>query len=206
GKAERNVTLKIADVRLHAQGLAQSQKVVGAVAEPNECTRQTAHATAQANTVLPFLMDFESQIYSAFFFVQVPFCDIGIVGLQIVKKTQLVQPLDAELPKVLIVNLTFFQNDLAADHLIASRSISLKLNPPHIELLALVHVDIEKDAFLILVEGSVGNGGKVDVPKLAVCFPQIFQAFRDFTSVEGVAVFDREQAAQCLDVAHCLIV
>ena len=187
GEAERQNALAIADVGLHRQGLAQAEEVVGAVAEPDEGTRQSAHAAGQADAVLALLLHLESQVDGAVFFVQVALGDVGIVGLQLLEVPQLIKPQQAEFPKALVVNLAFLERDFAADHFVAGGGVAVEFDSPHVELLALVHVNVEQHQFLVLVEGGVGNRGEVDVTQFAVGVAQVVQALGDFCRGEKMS-------------------
>ncbi len=167
---------------------------------------KSADATRQADAVLAFFFDLEGQIDRAVFFIQMAIGDVGIVRLQLLEISQLVQPLQADFPQPLVVNLAFFQNDFAADNFVAGRGIARKFNTPHVELLAFVYVNLEENQLLVFVESRVRDGREVDVALSAVGFAQSFQAFGNFVAVENIAILDGKNAAQRLHIVEGFIV
>ena len=87
GESEHQVPLAVANVRLHGEGLAKSQKVIGAVAESNERSRQTAYPASQSDLVFAFFMQLERQVNSAILFVQMAVGDVGIIWFQLLEIT-----------------------------------------------------------------------------------------------------------------------
>ena len=205
GKTERQNALQVADVGLHAQGLAQAQEVVGAVVEPDEGPARPLTPPVRPMLFFPFSLTLRVRSTVPFFSSRWRSVTLGSSGFKLLEEAQLIQPLQAELPQALVVNLAFLQRDLAADDLVASGGIALELDSPHIKLLALVHVDIEEDQLLFFVEGGVGNRSEVDVSQLAIGFAQVLQTFGDLAAVEDIAVFHGKQRAQGLDVGDRLV-
>ncbi len=133
----------------------------------------------------------------------VPSCDVlldlGILlGLQLLEILQLVQAQQAELPQVAVVDLAFFQRQLAADDLVARGGVALELDAADVELLAFVQVDAQADGRLLVVGIGVRDRREVDVAQRGVRLAQRFKAFADGFGIEDVAVFDLEQRAQSL--------
>ena len=77
---------------------AQPKKVVGAVVEADKGACQTADAALQSDAVLSFFVDFQGEIDRARLFVQVAFSRVGVVGLELVEITELVQAQQAQFP------------------------------------------------------------------------------------------------------------
>ena len=76
----------------------------------------------------------------------VAFCDVlldfgVLLGLQRLEILQLVQAQQAQFPQIAVVDLAFFQRQLAADDLVARRGVALELDAPDKELLAFVQID-----------------------------------------------------------------
>src|SRR5580658_4835723 len=105
-----------------------------------------------------------------------------------------------------VVNVAFLQRDLAPDHFVASGGVALKLDTAHVELLAFVDINIEKNQLLIVIKPGVWNGSEIDEAQLTISFPQVLQALGDFLLAEDVSVLNRKDRAQRPDVLHRLIV
>ena len=113
GEAEVQVAREVADVGLHAQGFAQSEEVVGLVVQADEGAGEAADAAIQADGVLALLLHLEQQLDGGVLRVLVGLR--VLFDLQRVKVVKLVQAQQAGLPEVAVVDLAFFQQQLAAD-------------------------------------------------------------------------------------------
>src|SRR5438876_1993763 len=131
--------------------------------------------------------------------------DIWIVRLQLLKKSQLIQALQAQLPILLVVNLAFFEGQLAANHFVASGGVPLELNSADRKLLAFIDVNVERHQLFLLVEAGRRNRGEIDVPLSTVRVLQVLQALGNFLAIEDVAIFKRENGAQGLAVSDGLV-
>src|SRR4051794_28673187 len=114
GESEYQVALAVADVGLHRERFAQSEKVVGRVAESDEGTGEPADAAGEADAVFALFMHLEREVNRPLFFVQVAFGHIGIVWFQLFEVAQLIQSEQAEFPQPRVVNVAFLEHDLAA--------------------------------------------------------------------------------------------
>jgi hypothetical protein len=67
----------------------------------------------------------------------------------------------------------------------------------------LIHINIKKSQLVLFVDSRIGNGSEVDIAQFRVDLAQVLDAFRDFLSRKGIAVFDWEQGAQrsCIGTA-----
>ena len=144
GEAKHQIALQVADVGLHRQSFAPAQEIVGAVAEPDKGTRQTAHAAGQADAVFSFFLHLQKQVDGARFLVEMAFGDAGIVRLQHIEEAQLIQTLQADLPELRTVDLAFLQHNFAADDFVAGGGVALELDAADGKLLALVHVNVDE--------------------------------------------------------------
>ena len=176
GEAEADAFRQVSDAGLDLKRLAQAEEVVGRIVDADEGAFQSAHAAVQADAVLALFMDLQRQVDQAVFLVQLANRGVGIVGLQLVEVSQLIQAQQAQLPEARVVDVAFFQRDLAPDHLVARGGVALELDAAHIELLAFVDVDVEKDQLLIVVELGVGNRSEVDVAQFAIGLAQVLDA------------------------------
>ena len=70
--------------------------------------------------------------------------DVRIVRLQLLKKAQLIQALQTQFPILLVVNLAFFERQLATNHFVARGGVPLELDSADRKLLAFIDVDIER--------------------------------------------------------------
>ena len=158
GKAELEGAADRAQVGLHAQGLAQSQEVVGLVVDAQEGAGIAADAAIHADRVLALFLDLEEQIDGARIRILV---GLGVlVDLQRIEVFQLVEAQEAVLPQLGVVDRTLVQHQFAADDLVAGDGVALELDARHEELLALIDVDIHGHGFLLLVGVQLGHGAE----------------------------------------------
>src|SRR6266567_8073749 len=106
------------------------------------------------------------------------FGDGRIVRLDLLKVSQLIQPLDAELPVLLVVELSFFNYQLAANHFVTGSRVSRELYAAHGKLLALVNFNIPRDQLLLFIEGGRREGRIVDESLGPVGVLEVFQSLR----------------------------
>ena len=59
------------------------------------------------------------------------------------KKSKLIQPLQAQLPQLFVIELAFFEGQFTPDHFVAGGRVSLEFYATHRELLAFVNIDVE---------------------------------------------------------------
>ena len=109
GESEYQVALAAAEAGVDGEGLAQAKKVVSAVAKPDKGAGKSANAARQSDAVLALFVDLEREINRAFFFIEVPVRNVGIVRLKLIEITELVQTQETLFPKHLVVDLAFFQ-------------------------------------------------------------------------------------------------
>ena len=160
-----------AQIGLQAQGLAQSQEVVGLVVEAEESAVVAADAPIQADRVLAFLLHLEEQIDSAGIGILM---GLGVlIDLERIEVFHLVQAQQAELPELRVVDRTLVEHQLAADDAVARNAVALELDARDEELLALVDIDIQRHGFLLLVGRQLGHGAEVDVAQAAVGLLQV---------------------------------
>ena len=93
GKAKHDVALKAAEVGLYGERFTQPQEIVGAVAQSNERSGQAAYAAGKSDLILAPLVDLEGQIHQARLLIQMPVGDVGIIRFQLLKESELVEPL-----------------------------------------------------------------------------------------------------------------
>ncbi len=99
--------------------------------------------------------------------------------LQRLEVVQLVQAQQAHLPKSGVVHIAFFQGELAANHFVARRRVAGELNAAHEELLAFIHVDLQRDRLVLFVNLGIRNVGLIDVAQRAIGLAQFIQALAD---------------------------
>ena len=202
-KPKRNWRLDVAEVALQAQCLAQAEEVIGLVVDAEECAGETADAAVEADGVLALFLDLEEQIDGAGFGVLV---GLGVFfDLEWLEVLELVEAQQAVLPQLGVVDLALFEHQFAADDLVAGDGVALELDARHVEGLAFVDVDVERDGLLGFVEVRLGDGAEVDVAELAVGLLQVLQALADEGGVEPVAVLDGEGGAQGSGVGDGLV-
>src|SRR4051794_27315399 len=194
--AKQHAARQVSEADLHLQGFAATHEVVGGVVHSNERSLQTAYASVQADAVLAFLFNVKRQVHVAVLLVQSLFRDVGIVGLDLIEIRKLVQPQQAQLPQARVVDAAFFESQLPADDLVASRRIALELDAPHRERLAFVDIDLQEGQLLLVIERGLRKAGVVDVAILAIRLPQVFQALGDLLAAENIAILQRNHRAQ----------
>ena len=114
----------------------------------------------KTDAVLALLFDLKSDVDRPVLHVLL---DLRILlRLQRFEVLQLIQAQQAELPQVAVVNLAFFQRQLAANDLIAGRRVALELDTADIKLFALVQIDAQARSVRFSSSASVfGTGVKL---------------------------------------------
>ncbi len=152
---------------------------------------------------LPFSLTFKQKVDGAGFRVLVRF---GIlVDAELIEVLQLVQAQQAVFPKLRVVDLTLFQQQLAANDAVAGNRVALELDARDVEGLAFIDVDIQRDGLLLVVVAELGDRAEVDIAQLPVGFLQVFQSLADCRGVKPIAVLDGKRAAQGFHVGHCFV-
>ena len=128
GEAKHNIFLQSADVCLDREGLAQTEEVVGAVTQADERASQSTHAAGKTDLVFASFSYFQREVDQAVFFVEMALGHVGILWFQLLEESQLVQPLQAQLPILFVIDLAFFEHQFAAYDFVARSGISLELN------------------------------------------------------------------------------
>ncbi len=98
-----------------------------------------------------------------------------LIDLQRLEVLELVEAQQAVLPELRIVDLAFFEQQLAADDLVACDGVALELDARDVEGLAFVDVDLKRNGLLGFVEDRFGDGAEVDIAELAVGLLQVVQ-------------------------------
>ena len=185
-EAEDKLAADAAQVALQAERFAQAEEVIGLVVDAQKRAGLAAHAAIQPDRVLALLFHLQQQVHRA---------RLGVlVGLRVLihlegfKVLQLVQPHQAVLPQLRVVDLAFLQHQFAANDLVAGDGVALELDARDVKWLALVDVDDQRDGLLLVVEDGLGDGAEVDVSQLAVGLLEVLQALADQRGVEPVAV------------------
>src|ERR1039458_3227128 len=195
-ESKHHAPRQVSQVDLHLQRLAASQEVVGGIVQPDEGSLQSADPAIQPDAVLALLVDLQGQVHLTIFLVQLLVGYVRVIRLELVEIGKLIQPQEAQFPQTGVVHAAFFQSQLAPDHLVTRGRVADELDAAHIELLALVDVDLQKSQFLLVVERSVGHRREVDIAILAVGLPQSLQTFGDLVAAKQVSVLEREQGTQ----------
>ncbi len=202
-EAEEELAAHVAQVALQAEGFTQAEEVVGLVVNAEEGARKAADAAIEADGVLALFLHLEEQVDGAGFGILM---GLGVlVDLEGLEVLQLVEAEQAVLPQLGVVDLAFFEQQLAADDAVAGDGVALKLNARDVEGLAFVDVDVERDRLLLVVVGEFGDGAEVDVAQLAIGLFQVVQALADQSGVEPVAILDGKGGAQGFDVGDGLV-
>ena len=144
GETEEQVALQVAEVGLHAQRFAQTEEVVGLIVEAEEGAGEAADAAIQADGVLALLVHAQQQGDGV---VRRVLRRGGVlVDLERVEVLELVEAEQALLPKIAVVDLAFFEQQLAADDGIAGDGVAGELDPRDVVRLAFIDVDVEVTA------------------------------------------------------------
>ena len=82
----------------------------------------------------------------------------GLIGIEI---AELVQSQDAQFPQAVVEHLSFIEQQFAADHFVASRGISRKLDAAHEILLLLIELPCVKlTTFFASSTSKIGSAVK----------------------------------------------
>ena len=128
-----------------------------------------------------------------------------LIDLQRIEIFQLIEPEQAVLPQLRVVDRAFVQHQLAADDLIAGNGVARELDARDKELLTFVDVDVHRNGLLLFVVSDLGNGAEIDVAQDPISLLQVVQALADLGCAEPFAVFDGEGGAQGLRVVDLLV-
>src|SRR6476619_6276161 len=129
-----------------------------------------------------------------------------VFRLERVKIIQLVQSKHADVPQAAVKHLPFLHQQFTADNAIARCSVSLELNPADKIRLALFHLNVQGDHFLLIVNFSRRNWCEIDVPELTVSLAQVVQTLADQLLVERLSILDGKNASQQLLIEDGFIV
>src|SRR5206468_8603767 len=105
-----------------------------------------------------------------------------------------------------VVDAAFFERQFPPNYLVARGSVALELDAPHVKLLSLVDIDFQVRQFLLVVEGSGGNAGVVDVSVLAVGLAQVLEALRNLLAAENVAILQRKKITESRGIGEEFVV
>jgi hypothetical protein len=202
-EAKEELAADVAQVALQAEGLAEAEEVVGLIVDAEEGAVEAADAAVEADGVLALFLDLEEQVDGAGFLVLV---SLGVlVDLEGLEVLELVEAEQAVLPELGVVDGPFIEQEFAADDFVAGDGVALELDAGDVERLAFVDVDLERDGLLLIVVDRLGNGGEVDVTKLAVGLLEILKTLLHHGSAEDLTILDGEGSAQGLGVADGLV-
>ena len=193
GKTEQEIALPVAEFGGKGERLAQSQEVIGLVAEPNKAAGDAADAASQADGLLTLFLDLERDVYCAVLKVSL---DFGVLGFDRLEVIELVQPQDTDFPQAIVEQVAFVQQDFAPDHLVAGGDVALELYSADGELLLLVEFERQIDDLLLLIHIRDRLGDEVDVAILTVDLPVVLQGFTHFVHGEDVAFLERKNLLQ----------
>src|SRR5581483_10044073 len=104
GESELEIALAVTDVCADAESFPQAQKIVGLVSQADESSGQAADAAGEADAVLALFMDFQEEVHCASLFVEAAIGHVGIIRLQLLEVSQLIQAEQAEFPQTRVVN------------------------------------------------------------------------------------------------------
>ncbi len=126
-----------------------------------------------------------------------------LVDLERVEVVQLVQAKQALLPQIAVVDLAFFEQQLAADYAVAGDGVALELDARHGKRLAFVDVDVQIDQVLGIIDARRRHRGEVDVAQRTISLAQIIQTLADGRGIKPFPVLGRELGrAALLRSAH----
>ena len=78
---------------MYSERFTQPKEIVGAVAQSDERAGQAAYAAGKPDLILAPLVDLEGQIHQARLLIQMAVGDVGIIRFQLLKESELVEPL-----------------------------------------------------------------------------------------------------------------
>src|SRR6267143_6294788 len=104
-KPEHQVPLVLPDLRGKGQRFPKSQKVVRLVGQTDESARQAADTALQSDRLLALFLQLQQQVHRSLLLVALDFH--GFVGIQLVEVIQLVDAQHAQLPRPLVEELPF---------------------------------------------------------------------------------------------------
>src|ERR1035441_7350416 len=125
-EAKQELAAHVAKVALHTERFAESEEVVGLVVDAEERTGQSTDTAIQTDGVLALLLNLEEQVYGAGIGILMRF---GIlIYLEWLEIFELVEAKQAVFPELGVVDLTFVEQQFAANDAIAGDGVAFKLN------------------------------------------------------------------------------
>src|SRR4029077_15270111 len=115
-------SLQVAELRGKRQRFAQAEEIVGLICQADESAIQSADTALQANGLFAFFFQLQQQVDSAVLGVALDFR--GFVCFELGEVIQLIQAQDAQLPRTLVEQLSFVDQQLAANNLVARGGVA----------------------------------------------------------------------------------
>src|SRR5882762_2295107 len=165
GENKWSIALQIAYVGGKGERFAEAQEIIRLIGQADIAAGEAADAAGQTDGLLPFFLELEKNVHGALLDVAL---DFGILGLDLLEVIELVEAQEAEFPQVVAEHVAFAQQQLAANHFIASSRVAAEFNPADEELLLLVEGKRQVDRLRIVMDIRVRHGGKVDETVVAV--------------------------------------
>ncbi len=182
-----------ADLRAQAERLAQAEEIVRRIGSADKASGDARHAAVQLNGVLAAFFHLQRDVHGVGLGIAL---DVGrLFFLQRLEVAELVQAQDAEVPQPGVEQVAFVDQQLAANHFIASGRVAGEIDAADEELLALVDGQIEVHFVRAAHWLRIGLHDEIDVPEFAVQLAHILYAFAQLGGGERIARRHLEQRA-----------
>src|SRR5262249_26081330 len=120
GKAELILRLPSSTLKRDGQRFTKPEKIIGFIAQAEESAADTAHTAIETDRIPALFFDFQIDVDLRLSRARF---DLGVLSLDFLEVAQLIQPLQAHIPRRRIENLAFRNHDFPADDLVLSGCI-----------------------------------------------------------------------------------
>jgi len=197
-EAEHEAALKVAKLGGEGESFAETQEVVGLIGETDETTGQAADTALQPDGLFALFLQLQIQIDSAFLGVALDLD--GFIFFDAFEIVELIEAEDADFPSALVEKLALVEEQFAADDLVAGGGVAAEVDTANVVLLFFIEAHGDVNALGGIVDIETGFGGEVDETVLAVGFAIVFNRFADLRGREDVALVEREDGLEGVDL------
>src|SRR4029077_11800066 len=118
----------------------------------------------------------------------------------LVEIVELVEPQNTDVPITFIKELSFIDQQLAANDLVARRGVAADIDATDVVLLLFVKMQRKVDLFCGVVDVKIRLGGEIDETILAVSIGIVLQGFAELVHIQNVAFLHGKERLQRLDL------
>src|SRR5262249_38779617 len=156
-----------------SEAFAEPEKIVRLVVESKKASADTADTATESDGVAAFLFKLEVDVEVGVGRVRLNF---SIFVFYFLKVTELIQPQETEVPQRCVEDLTFLNENLPTDDLVASRSVPGECNAMNCELSVLININGNVYQLFLFIKILDGYRSEIDIAPRSVEFFKIVKA------------------------------